>query len=473
LNVFQRIVKNMLSLLTAGVLNQFLAILGITYLARVLGPVDFGKINFAFAIASYFLIVSKMGLDVWGNREVARDKHKVQEYASNILGLRICLSLMSYVVLALFVGLLEKPEQTKYLMMFYGFVLFTNAFLLDWIWFALEKMEYVALSQVMGQFCYVGLILLLVKDAARLLWIPWFQVLAGVVTAGLLGTLYVRRFGQVRFSLSQYAWPRLLRQSLPIGLSSIIVALLIYFNLVVLGLMKGDEAVGYYSAAWKITWLLIVLATSFADTIFPVMSQYYGRGTDSLRRLLGYASKAIIAVAVPLAAGGIVLGRSIITLVYGSQYSDAGSAFQILICYAALNYLNMIYARGLWACGKQKTYLIIVSIEALVLLISSLVLVPTMGVVGAAVSILLVETIGIILHYWQLNKVIELSWSNHTIKPGLAAGLMVLFLLAGLRMELNVIILVGGGVLVYSVFFILLKGVTREDLTFMRSVIAR
>jgi O-antigen/teichoic acid export membrane protein len=181
----------------------------------------------------------------------------------------------------------------------------------------------------------------------------------------------------------------------------------------------------------------------------------------------------IIAVAIPLSAGGIILGKSLIVLIFGSQYSDAGVALQILICYAALNLLNMIYARGLWACGKQRVYLMIVSIEALVNLIFGFLLIPSMGAVGAAVSILIVESIAIILHYWQLNKVVELSWSNHVIKPVLASALMLLLLVVGLRLGFSVIVLVGGGLLIYAASFCLVKGLTGEDLALIRNLIVR
>ncbi|MBI5206856.1 MAG: oligosaccharide flippase family protein, partial [Candidatus Firestonebacteria bacterium] len=115
----QRIIKNTFSLLFSTIINQVLGFFVTVYLARILGPGDFGKINFALAIITYFTLITNFGLPLFGTREIARDKEKIKECIGNILGLRFCLSILSFFLILVLVFFINKPINIKYLIIFY------------------------------------------------------------------------------------------------------------------------------------------------------------------------------------------------------------------------------------------------------------------------------------------------------------------------------------------------------------------
>ena len=101
MNAAQRIVKNTASLLVSGTISALLHAVAMVYLARVLGPGNFGKISFALAIITYFSMIADPGLSMLGVRQVAREIDKIREHVSNILVLRLGLAVIGFGLLLL------------------------------------------------------------------------------------------------------------------------------------------------------------------------------------------------------------------------------------------------------------------------------------------------------------------------------------------------------------------------------------
>ena len=103
MGIAKTIFKNTVSLLVSGIAAQLLIFCSVVYLARILGPGDFGKINFATAVVIYFTMIVNMGLPLLGTREVARNIKSVNKYVSNIISIRIFLFILCYIMLSGFV----------------------------------------------------------------------------------------------------------------------------------------------------------------------------------------------------------------------------------------------------------------------------------------------------------------------------------------------------------------------------------
>lgn len=470
MNTAQRIAKNTFSLLFSGIISQSLFFIAVVYLARVLGPGDFGKINFAMAIIAYFTLIANLGLPVLGTREIARERDKIKDYLGSILTLRLCLALFGFGLLFLLTFFLNKPTEIKHLILLYGLGLVPSALLLDWAFQAVEKMEYVGLGRILSGVVNLGLVLWFIRGPQQLLLIPCVSIVAKLLPAVLLLFIFTRSFSKPRFAFDPALWRGLLKRALPIGLASAMSVIIYYFDTVMLGFMKGDEAVGYYNAAFKIILLLIMLVTAYFDAIFPVLSNYYKTSFDSFKKLQSYTIKLMVTIALPLAVGGVILAKPIMNLLYGAKYSGGVIALQILIWTAALLYINSAYSRELWACDKQGVVLRIVTIHAAVVLVFNFILIPPFGLVGASIASVFGKFCEFLMYYRASGKVFKITLHKYIFKPLFASVIMGLFL--WLAANWNVLLLMSAGALLYSVFFYLMRGVEREEIILVKSTIA-
>jgi len=408
--VAARVIRNTGHLVASGVAVQLLGFVSIFYLARILGPADFGLVTFAGAVVAYFGLLTDLGVPLSGTQQIARDRTKIAEgYVTDVLGLRLLLAFISLTLLLLLVLVIPRTRDVKILLLLFGITLLPGAAIIDWVFQGLEEMHYTALSRTLSKIIYVALLFALVRNSDGLLRIPVLQTVAGMISALILLAVYIRRFGVGPLSFKFASWRRIFHHALPLGISMVMIQVMYSIDTVLLGFLRTDAEVGYYNAAYKIILFVISVGAVYFDAIFPLASNYYEQSLESLKRLQRHTAKLIISLACPMALGGVVLGGPIMRLFYGQRYDSGIIAFQILILAAAFIYLNMIYARGMWACNLQQPFVRIVTLQAVLNVVLNLVLIPRYGIAGAATSTVISEFCGLYFYYKEFKGLSALS----------------------------------------------------------------
>jgi O-antigen/teichoic acid export membrane protein len=470
----QRVLKNTLSLLIGNLGGQAVTFATMVYLARVLGPGGFGGLSFAMATVVYFTLAADLGLPLLATREIAGQAKEIQEYAGNILPLRLLLAVLAYCLLVLGTILIPKPPQVKYLLALYGLILLPNALLLEWVFQGLERMESVGLARALKSCGFAVLVFMFVKHGGQILLVPVFYAAAALPAVALLMWLFVRWFGHLSLRCNTCLWRSLLRQALPIGVVALLIQVINYVGVVTLSFLRTDQEVGYYSVAYQVVLVLIMAIGTYHDAIFPVLSRYYKTSLRSLETLQSQTAKLMMILAIPLAVGGTLAAGPVLKLMYGEQYAKAGPALQLLVWVLAIQCANTVYARGLWACDGQASYLRIVLLQAGVSLLGNLLLIPLLGVTGAALAYVCTEAVGFPFYYREFSKIVAVPMRRNIGRPLLASAVMAVCLACGLYfLRLPVLAVVPVAVLAYFVVLLLLKGVTKEEIQVLQQTILR
>lgn len=473
MNTAQRIFKNTLSLLGSGVMAQLLGFILVIYLARVLGPGDFGKINFAMACLACVALAANLGMPLWGTREVAADKSRARGLIPTIVSLRLVLSVGGFLLLVLLALAVNKSAEVKWLIVLFGLGLFPLAIGLDWVFQGLERMEFIGLARLVTAGANLILVLALVRGPDSLLWVPGCALLAALMGAVLLILALRRRYGSVGL---RWNWPAavdILAQAWPLGVSMILIQIIYYADTILLGFMKSDADVGVYNAAYRIVLVVITSGAFYFDAIFPVMSHYHRVDPARLKNLVTHTARLMAGAGVPIGIGGTWLAGPIMNVIYGERYAGSAGVFQIMIWTAVLIFFNMIYARGMWACNQQRAYVGIVAVQAAANIGLNLALIPLWGLRGAAASKVAAELLGLYFYYRQFSRVVRVPLAPYLLKPVLAALVMSGLLYAGIRLQCSVAVLVAAGGLSYLTALFLFRGITKADILLVRSLFAR
>jgi O-antigen/teichoic acid export membrane protein len=403
------VLKNFFSLSFSEVVSNGLKFVSVIYLARSLGAEGFGKINFATAILAYFMLLVNLGLDTYGIREIARDKERMKKYINNILTIKLLSSVFAFLLVMVFVYFLPKPPEIKKLILFFGFSLFTFSFTLDWVFMGIQKMEYIALARIAQNSIYLALIVSLIKMPDQILSIPFVQVGSALVSILILITVFTRKYGSFKLDFDFGFWRHILSQSFPMALSIISIQIYLNFDTVLLGFMKSAGEVGWYSAAYKIIIVLLLAGGIYYNTIFPVISNLYKKSVEKLKHLMQFTLSLMILVIVPMLIIGTIFAAHIIGLIYGDGYQESVVVFQILLWNVAAVLLNGLFGRCLLGCDRQKYHLVCVSTGGLVNLILNFILIPTLGIKGAAIATVAAETTVLFMFYFGSRKIVMLS----------------------------------------------------------------
>lgn len=461
-----RSAKNFTSLLIGSVGSRLLGFMVTVYLARILDVSGFGKISFALAVFSFGLILTNPGLLLLGTREVAKKKEKIGEYLPTIVVLRLLLALFAFLLILSLLIFLPKSQDTKVLIFFYSLSLFAQVFLLEWLYQGIEEMEYIGISRLSVFFFYLPLVFLFVKGSQKILWVPLFWLIGNIAASLFLIFIFRKRFGTIRLRFNPSLLLPLLKKSLPLGLAAIMIQIYLYFDTLLLGFFKGDESVGWYSAAYKLVFFVLLLDRIFAETLFPLMARYSQESQEKLKILLKRYAKMIVSLVLPIGVGGTLLASPIMNLVYGSQYEKGVFVFQILIWVVTLSSINSVYGFGLIGCGREKKYTFAITIGTIANILLNLVMIPLFGLVGAAWVKLFSEGIMFALMVLQFEKIVQIQFWKYIPKPFLAAismGLLIHFL-----RDLHPLFLIFVGCITYPILLFLIRGFSIEEISILR-----
>lgn len=470
-STLRRAVRNFLSLSIAQFISRLISLSVIVYLARILAPANFGKVSFAQAVIIYFMLFSSLGLTTLGTRETARNKGAINTYVNNIISLRLILAFLSFGLLIVFVNLIHKSSEIKLLIVLYGFILFPNVLLVEWLFQGVERMGSIGISRILTMLFYGASVFIFIRSPGQLLLVPCFWVLGNFISVVFLMYIFTKQFGKIKLRFDFSFWKDLLKRAIPMGTASIMIQIYYNFDIVMLGFIKEDKVVGWYNAAYRIVLFVWVFIPLFISVIFPLMSRYYKESREKLETLIISSTRLLSVVAFPLGVGGMILARPIMSFLYGEEFSGGVVALQILIWSVVIICVRCSYEHSFLACDKEKRYLFGVIWGAFTNIALNLLLIPRFSLRGAAIATVISEFVfsGYLFYYLRIVNRMEII--KHLLKPFIAAALMgfIIYYLKGL----NIFLLLSAGIIIYSVLILLLKGVTFEEIAQFRKEIVK
>ena len=377
----KRILKNFSVLSVGTIASKVFSYAALIYLTRILGTEGFGKLSFAQAFVSYFILFVTFGLHVIGAREVAKNYDTANKYLNNIIALRAVIAVFAFSLLAIIVFALTMSFRTKAVILSYGLLLFVNIFNFDWFFQGFERMHFISAFKVLRTFLLLILLIFFVKHANDLIMVSFSFVLSEALVAliaicslhkGL--SLFIRT---LEFSFCKY----LIKESFPVFMTFFMA--LVYYNsdVVLLQFLKGEAIVGIYSAAYRIILLGIIPITLWLQAFAPSLSQHffdYGNFWKFVRGnlIIGLVSSLMI----------ITLAKYVVLFSYGDKFFESIGILRILSIMPLLSAVAGSFANVLSLWNLQGKQLLATATGAIVNITLNLLLIPKYGMVGAAAA---------------------------------------------------------------------------------------
>lgn len=112
------------------------------------------------------------------------------------------------------------------------------------------------------------------------------------------------------------------------------VATTIYTNLdtVMLGFMKDDTEVGYYTASLKVKSILVSFVTALSTVLLPRVSYYIEHGLkEEFQKVSRKALNFVVVVAVPVVVYFTLYAKESILLLSGTEFMGAVEPMKIIM----------------------------------------------------------------------------------------------------------------------------------------------
>lgn len=420
----RRIIKNFGSLAVAKVVTMATGLVTSIYLARGLGAESYGVLGFGNALLTFFTLIVSQGFDVFGTREIARDHDKVQDLANNVLTMRLFLAVLGFGIYTVVITWIDKPTAFKAVLIVQGISLFASAISLDWVYQGVERMGVIATRQVLTSLLGLLTVFILVRKPEDVIW-------AAVASSGslLLNALwmivkYLQDFKVFKFKFNWLLCRKIIQDTLPITVSTFMITVYYSMDTVMLGFMRSEQEVGWYTAAYKFLNLAVVPLGIIVQAFLPTLSNAYG-SQALMKQRATILAKILLIIGVPISATGVVFAQDFIELIYGNSYLQASTALTLLMANACLIYSNTVYGNPLVAWNQQKKQMYVILAGGATNIALNFLLIPEYGIEGAAIATLLSEAIVLIGQSFLHFQIVRQLYISIFIRVLIAAFISV------------------------------------------------
>jgi O-antigen/teichoic acid export membrane protein len=474
------VARNTAFVLGVQLVVKILAFLFNIYVVRRLGDVHFGQYSAVMAYVAMFAIFTDWGMSPYAVREMAKDRTQTAWLVPNIVAMRVVLSLLITVVAPLSAHWLGKGDTMVLgiLIASAGLILYAFQGPLGMALTARERLDYISTFTLVNQLIFWGLgVLLLIRGMGFLGLL--IASLAGVAAVALLSGWALSKMGVGRLILSVHRWPRLFLAALPFGVSGISNVFVQRFDTVLMSFVLTDAAVGWYNVPWTLINMVLLIAQSIAIAMYPSMVRSYTRDPEYLPQVVWQAIKYLTIVCLPIAVGGNVLADRIIMALYGEAFANSIPVLRVVLWALPSLFLLELLGRVGSTLHLERPKARINVINAVVTVVLNLILVPTLGILGAALALLGGRTIRLV-QMWKLignDRLVGRRWGS-LLRVVLAAGAMgaLIFFLRQIPSfgmadsKAGLLALIGSGAVAYVVALLALGGIERREMAFLRNM---
>ncbi len=389
------------------------------YISRVLLPEGVGRVNFATAVAYYFTMFAMLGAPTYGVRACARirdDREKLSCVVQEILIINLIAGILVYGAFFCSVQMIPRLRQDSVLFYIMGTAIFLNLVGVEWLYKGLEEYSYITIRSVLFKLASIVLMLLFVRTQNDYVIYGTISLLANS-GYNLLNLWNLKKY----VSLYPIRHCNITRHLKPILLFFLMsVATTIYTNLdtVMLGFMKTDTDVGYYSAAVKVKNILVSLVTALGTVLLPRVSYYAEHHMEeAFIRICQKALNFVVVAAFPLTIYFILFAEESVVFLSGQSFYGAVLPMQIIMpTILFIGVTNVLGIQIMVPLGKEHLVFYSVLAGAAVNLIINLLCIPTMSSVGAAVGTLIAEGTVLIVQLLLLRN--HMRMLVQSIAPG-------------------------------------------------------
>lgn len=388
---FMRYFKNTTWLFAEKILRMVVGLLVGIWVARYLGPEQFGLISYAQSLVGLFAAIATLGLDGIVIRELVKDESKRDALLGTAFRLKLIGALLVLIVLAVAVKLSHQDTLTTLLVFVIASATIFQSFnVIDFYFQSKVLSKYIVyaniVSLLLSSLIKVGLIL----NEAPLLYFAYIILFDSFILAcGFLYVYQANKFHTSKWQFDTNVALSLLKDSWPLILSGLVISVYMKIDQVMIKEMMDAEAVGQYAAAVRLSEAWYFIPMVIASSLFPaiinakeVSEELYFERLQKLYDLMVWLA---IAIALPMT----FLSDWIAELLYGEQYNQAGSVLMIHIWAGVFVFLGVAFSKFLTNENLTKKMFYRTLLGAILNILFNLVLIPKYGIKGAAIATLL------------------------------------------------------------------------------------
>jgi PST family polysaccharide transporter len=414
---FRVLFSNFMNLAVIQGLELVLPLITIPYTIRIVGLDKVGLIAFSYALVGYFGILIGYGFNLTATKQISQNKYSIQNqrkvFSEVLLGKLFLVVVSIFIFLCIL--LISKEVRSEKALFTISLI---NAFILNLIPYyyfqGIQDLKYTTrLSAVLKTLSTIALFIFLEKESDYLV-ILILPLISNVILLIVTHILMARKYKIYFVKTEKQDVVRQMRSGFYIFLSQIKITFFSNFNVLIVGLMLGNNAVGIFSSAEKIIRVLSSIQIPIVSALFPYFSKKIIEDKiesyKQINRIARFGSLGYFIICGMV----FIFAPLIAEIMFGSMVKEISTVIRIMVFIPVFVFANNLYGtQFLLNLGRDKKFTINLMFAAIFNVLMVIPLTHFFWVYGTGVSVLLTEIlVYILMHYfaWRAHQ------SHRTLK---------------------------------------------------------
>jgi len=393
--------KNITALFILQGANYLLPLITIPYLVRVLGADNFGRIAFAQALITYFVILTDYGFNLSATKAVAQvrdDKEALSRLASAVMLIKMFLMIVGFFIMIGIVFAVPDWRADWSLFAWVYLMVVGSALFPVWLFQGLERMRHITAFTIFARLLIVIATFTLVQHASDYHLAAALQASAMVI-AGIMVFIALPRIVSIHWH-----WPgvheirRVMSEGWHVFVASFAGNVANSSNIFFLGLVTTPAIVGYFAAAEKLIRAVQGLIYPVSQAVYPHVTGLLKTSQDKALRFISKLTMVFALGTAALSLGLFILADQVTWILYGSGFDETSEiikALSIIPFLIAIN--NILGAQVLVQFGVGRLLSSSTLIPSLIHVVSLYFVATKFGAMGVAMLIVFTESLMLII----------------------------------------------------------------------------
>lgn len=388
------------------------------YVSKILGVMELGKYNFAYSVINYFYLFSALGFSTYAIREGAKYKNvrdDISEFSSEILSMNLVSTLISYLVLFLFIAFIPSLNPYNALLLVFSVNMVFTTFGCEWLFMIYEEYPFIALRSVIMQVVSLALLFILVKTPNDVLMYALVTVIAASGN-NIFNILKLKNYVTLKIKF-KFDWKRHLIPILILFTNTLAINLYVSSDLTILGILKSDYEVGIYSVSTKIYSVVKNLLSAIIVVSIPRLAYLWNTNLkEEFYSLTNTIINVLILVSFPAVTGLFCLSEEVIRVISSPEFLSANTSLRILSIALICCLFNWFFSSCILVPCKQEKYVVRSTVLAAVTnILFNFILIPFFSENAAAFTTLLAEGLSMCVTYHYAKNIIKIDFDFSNI----------------------------------------------------------
>lgn len=451
--------KNLIYNILYQILIIILPIITVPYVSRVLGTEGVGTYSYTYSIAYYFMLVSMLGINNYGNRQVAKARNNKEKLSKEFLSIYVIQVVTTILMIIAYIAyiVLFDIDYLKISIIQIIYVI-SSLFDVNWFFFGIEKFKFTVSRNTIVKVLSFVFILIFVKTETD----TWKYTLI-LALSTLISQIFLFIMLRKYIKIERISFKHVKKHIKPCIILFIpIISYSIYrvMDKIMLGNMSTISEVGFYENAEKIINIPVGLITALGTVMLPRISNLIANGEKNLiEEYMKKSVELILFIGLPMIFGLMAISENFSVSFLGEDFRKSGDIMFLLSpTILFISIANVIRTQYLIPNEKDKEYVIATICGAIVNLIFNIILIPKLGSIGACIGTLLAEFTVMLYQIILVRKKIQIcAYLKNGIRFLVTSLLMfiIVFSLNFLNIKniiLLLIIQIVVGIIIYGIF---------------------